>query len=450
MPAILQQYLLTSGYFYLAQVNPLTGGSPTAWTNDPIFHSIFNNESSWPLNRCIHGNDTGPGINKDQPGRGPDHQVAVNVAISATAQYVNDILDDIVKGQTAAASDVAICGLMGQEQSAACTGIHTFTVLPTLGGTHSYAAGLNNAGQVAGVASLGSGFQRATLWTASSIKNLDSNLADPIPDAFGRWPYGFFGSNAVAVNGIGQAVGTELDGSFTSCCARRPVLWSGSNRVFLPVLGSIFSDAYATGINDAGQIIGLDQSVGRDHAVLWNGTSAPIDLGSNAALNGINSHGQIAGTIFRSSGVARATVWNGTVPFDLGTLDGVSWSSSQALAINDVGQVVGVSNALGQPEHVVLWTLGATTPPVDLGATGRPMSINKGGKIVGFNGRRAILWIAGSSVTDLNSYLDTNTRNAGWVLLEAHSINDNGLISGIAFNNLTGANRGFLLRPSGI
>ena len=82
------------------------------------------------------------------------------------------------------------------------------------------------------------------------------------------------------------------------------------------------------------------------------------DLGLGSA-NGINEAGQIVGINGRTS---RATVWNGTTATDIGAL------GSTATAINNSGMVVGYSPTLDNLAlHATLWNGSTTT---DLGTLG--------------------------------------------------------------------------------
>ena len=93
---------------------------------------------------------------------------------------------------------------------------------------------------------------------------------------------------------------------------------------------------------------------------------------------------------------------------DLGTLGG---TNSQALALNALGQVVGWSELADGSQHAMLWD--------------------------------------GTSLIDLNSFLDPALVSDGWVLKEAAGINDHGAIVGTVINPLLGINDGhaFLLSP---
>jgi probable HAF family extracellular repeat protein len=90
---------------------------------------------------------------------------------------------------------------------------------------------------------------------------------------------------------------------------------------------------------------------------------------------------------------------------DLGTLGG---RSSAAYGINDAGQVVGGSSLSGDSAyHATLWDHG--------------------------------------TVIDLNSFLDSNTVSAGWVLDVARGINDRGWIVGSVSNTIIHASHAFVL-----
>jgi len=128
----------------------------------------------------------------------------------------------------------------------------------------------------------------------------------------------------------------------------------------LGTLGGLTSTA--TGLNDAGQIVGYSAtSDGTTHA-FRTVANMPInpatdDLGTlggpNSQATGINASGQVAGTSENSQGVPRAfrTAANARInPFtdDLGTLGGIT---STAAAINASGQVVGYALTSDGKEH---------------------------------------------------------------------------------------------------
>jgi probable HAF family extracellular repeat protein len=134
---------------------------------------------------------------------------------------------------------------------------------------------------------------------------------------------------------------------------------------------------------------------------------------------------------------------------DLGDLPGGS-DYSEALGINDSGQVVGLSVATTGP-RAFLWSSG--TGIQDLGDLpgGSDQSaangINDSGQVVGSSyaatGDRAFLWSSGSGMFDLNDYLDAS--GSGWTLYSARAVNDAGQIVGSGY--IGGQPHAFLLTP---
>jgi probable HAF family extracellular repeat protein len=154
-----------------------------------------------------------------------------------------------------------------------------------------------------------------------------------------------------------------------------------------------------------------------------------------------------------------ATFWNGVSSVDLGTLAGGD-QGSYARGMNDAGQVVGNSYtylAGNQVFHAFLWD-GAKM--LDLSASDGlwesvAYDINNGGQVVGSrlgpsdpSSYHATLWDGGTA-TDLNIYLDASDVTAGWILRDAVGINDNGWITGTAYNKLSGKQHAYLLSLPG-
>jgi probable HAF family extracellular repeat protein len=200
------------------------------------------------------------------------------------------------------------------------------------------------------------------------------------------------------------------------------------------------SGATATGVNDAGTVVGTTTN---GLGFVWNArTKRSRSLGTlscgGASPSAISDRGFVAGSgnvrVAGGGCETRAVRWapGASRPRDLGTLGG---SYSVAYDVNDSGVVVGVSATASGDTHAFRWD-PRTGRMRDLGTLGGPSStaraINDAGTIVGAAGGEgsdhAVLWRAGSStIVDLG-------YPAGWIAASASDINDRGDIVGIAYS----------------
>ena len=167
--------------------------------------------------------------------------------------------------------------------------------------------------------------------------------------------------------------------------------------------------ATATGINEAGMVVGSEDGA----PFVWRPAIANATVGSfvelgklpehrggKGAATAINRHGDVVGfcETVDSTGavVTRAVHWRAgtTEPVPLGTLlpagaPGEFRGNSRAFSINDVGQVVGVSDAPSGPRAFIFdpavgELLELPRPPVDPAAgPSEALAINNFGAIVG-------------------------------------------------------------------
>ena len=168
----------------------------------------------------------------------------------------------------------------------------------------------------------------------------------------------------------------------------------------------------------------------------------------------VNASGQVAGFSVTSSGALDAVVWNGTTPTVLTSVGG---TTSQANGINASGQVVGVSDTLGNAaKDAVEWNGTTPTNLGNLGGSGGSVaySINDSGQVVGNssttgNASYDGFLYTGGTMYDLNNIIEPGSGVTDIEFLEYGSsdvINDNGQI--VASGTYEGNTVGVLLTPT--
>src|ERR1019366_3381977 len=191
------------------------------------------------------------------------------------------------------------------------------------------------------------------------------------------WIFLFILAATLAVHANGQNTTTHA------------FLWSSA--IGMQELGSIGGgSSYATGINNAGQIVGYYEASGTYRAFLWTANTGMQDLGTlggdSAIASGINSAGQVVGSASNASGDVHAFLWTATSGMrDLG--DTLRGTFSDAVAINDLGDVTGTASEVANICYVAF----LQTPPKKwmkaLGTLGSRFSygyaINAGATVVG-------------------------------------------------------------------
>lgn len=285
--------------------------------------------------------------------------------------------------------------------SSAPGGGYTAIDLGTLGGSWSYAWGVNQLGQIVGESRDAAEWGQAFVWTDGEMVAIN-----PLPRPTGCVVGGGNGW-AYDINNSGQIVGGSGIG----------FLWQdGSSIPLAPLSGC--GVAYA--INEAGWVVGTDRM--GPTAFLWR-NGEYTDLGQWAAYD-VNDVGQVAGA---SMYPHSAFLWDDGVVTYTGTLGGMS---SAAFGINDAGDLVGSSFTTGKVIHAFLWRDGVMTDLGTLGGTwSEATAINNAGQVVGTSQTEgnatahAFLWQDGV-MTDLG------TLGGTWS--EAYDINDAGWIVGVS------------------
>ncbi|NHQ87912.1 PEP-CTERM sorting domain-containing protein [Iodobacter sp. HSC-16F04] len=314
-----------------------------------------------------------------------------------------------------------------------------FTDLGTLGGTKSSAISINNLGQVVGFSyEVNSTLSRATLWENNKITNLGGAFNVP--------------SYATDINDSGTVVGSKnLPGPWGGFSVSRPLQWQGTQASELSTLGG--PNGAINSINNSGKMAGSSDLVANSlfHAAVWENTAKPSDLGILGAMGsvaiGVNNPGQVVGYT-TDKGIGHAAVWNGGTGTQLKDYGFMSYAN----AVNDHGLIagtVGLDN-MNKVSRAALWQGDSLLELAGLGGdTSFARAVNNAGQVVGVsslaNGTyRAALW-AGQQIIDLNSYLSSEEIAAGWQLTSANSINNSGWVVGDALNSKTGESHAYMM-----
>lgn len=290
-----------------------------------------------------------------------------------------------------------------------------------LGGPNSFAIGLNDAGVVVGEAetsdndkedfcAFGSGFRCAPFVWQNGVMMQLPTLGGPngAVDTI---------NNAGWIAGIAQTAASDKSCVEPILHQYQGVIWGplpGQIRVLRPLPGDTVS--VPLWMNDQGQTVGTSglcsntlivPPIVGPHAVLWDSDGTPFDLGNlggtvditlpavgNRGLYINNRGAVVGGSTLAGNKTAHAFVWTRDAGMkDLGVLNGDV--NSGALAINDRGEIVGVSNDEKGNLRPFLWRNGLMTDLNTLVPTDSPLhlifaiGINNRGEIVGFGATKS-------------------------------------------------------------
>jgi probable HAF family extracellular repeat protein len=355
--------------------------------------------------------------------------------------------------------------------------VYVVSKLTGLGGTGtSQGGGINNRGWVAGYSARTDGIRHAALWQGTTVTDLGT-LGGATSHSSAQWP---------GVNNRGTVVGISQTGvqdplqESWSCSAFLPAngqsclgfVWQAGVLRALPTLGG--NNGFAAGVNNRGQVVGWAETPVHDptcqapqvlqfRAVLWDHGHArqlrPLHGDSTSAATAINQRGQVVGisgacdvSVGRFS-ATHAVLWepDGSV-VDLGSLGGVGWHTP--MAINERGDVVGFSNPPdgdlnADSLRAFLWTRERGMQ--DLGRLpgdqySQALDINNAGQIVGVSCAavcHAVLWQDGSMI-DLQTLAAPGFTDILW---SARGINDAGQITGRLRDTGLGRFVAFVAKP---
>jgi probable HAF family extracellular repeat protein len=348
--------------------------------------------------------------------------------------------------------------------------------LAALNGGNSQGGGINEHDWVAGYTGGPDGTRHAAFWRNQTPFDLGTLGGIDGLHSSAQWP-GV--NNAGLVVGISQTAALDTLGETWSCAAFIPAnghvclgfVWDGALRA-LPTLGG--ENGFAAGVNDRGDVVGWAETPLHDptchmpqvlqfRAVRWDRSGAAHELppfpgDSTSAATAINDQGQVVGisgecdvAVGRRS-ATRAVMWDGDQVVNLGSLGGDFWHTP--MAINNHGDVVGFSNPPGgdldaDSVRAFLWTRDGGMK--DLGKLAgddfsQALGINMHGQIVGVSCGavcHAVLWQDGKMLK-LQDLVGAGFPDLLW---SARDVSDSGKITGRLIDHSTGKTFAFVATP---
>ena len=344
------------------------------------------------------------------------------------------------------------------------------------------ANGINDRGQVVGQANReGDTVSHAALWIRGSTPLDLGTLGGPDTNSAVAWPVK---SNNGLIVGISDTDEVNPLGEAFSCwpffapgVPTRKICkgfrWEQGKLTALPPFPGGYN-SYATAANNRGQVVGWAENGVHDsscnpafqilqfRAVLWGPHGEmqelpPLPGDSTSAATAINDKGQVVG-ISGACGIAvgdvsaaHSVIWENGVPTRIGDFGGHTWNTPTA--INNDGVVVGFSLPADKEGtrfyRAFVWTREAGTRMLDQiegDVRSAALGINDDGQIVGFSRTagavlRAVMWEnADATIQNLNYLVSSDSP----YLLIAGDLNNSGRIAGY-----TGDGFGFLATPTG-
>jgi probable HAF family extracellular repeat protein len=368
---------------------------------------------------------------------------------------------------------MGLCGALAAPRQAAAQTPRSYFVVNLgnpLGGPVSLGSSVNDEGWAAGGATTADSTEHAVLWLGTalhlgSLGGPNSNIAWPNPSTRG------------ALVGIAELAAMDPNREGWSCAGFFPTttyhvcrgfLWRDDKMTALPTLGG--TNGYGASLNNRGQAVGWAETTVHDstctppqilqfEAVIWGPNKdqivqlPPFPGDPDSAATGINDAGQvigisgICGTAIGEFSAHHALLWENGQPIDLGNFGGVAWNTPTA--INNRGQVAGFADLPGDEAGGLnpigfLWTkqLGLVKLlPYPGDVNSLAWGINEQGTVVGQSidstgNSRAVIWQYGVMTSaqgvlpvDLNSLIPADSS---LYVVEVNDINDRGEISGQA------------------
>lgn len=315
------------------------------------------------------------------------------------------------------------------------THIYQFKHIPSLGGNYAYGRDINQHGHIVGDSYLADNkTQHAFLYQDNQTTDIDHPIFDNQCIA-----------NAINANNL-------IVGQFKSIKAQHPHYQAfayDAHHKTITILGSAnHSSSFANDVNDNGLVVGYGVTSENNNAAFiafadqQNSARQLGTLGGNHSVaSAINNATHVVGYSAVNDLDTHAFIYHQEKMHSLGTLGG---ASSFAYDINEKGIIVGSAYNTDGEDHAFLYNPDKRPCMKDLGTLGGRVSVANGinihQQVVGYSftagdtDAHAFLY-QHNQMIDLNDLLDKTTKENGWVLNEALSINDQGDIVGIAYND---------------
>jgi len=242
-------------------------------------------------------------------------------------------------------------------------------------------------------------------------------------------------SVAADINEVGEVAGTAVSPAGDS----RPFMWSQqTGRLNLPCPGI---DCSAVAINGNGSVLLTGtEYYGHTRSWLWHPEKGLVAIGTlggqTTRASDINELDQVIGTSETAGGIEQAFVWSPDA--GITNLGGMT-----ALAINDLGQVVGWAGL-----YSFFWDPATGFRRIgEIGVVAKPLYINNAGEVVGYAAferdtpPRAFLWTPSQGIVDLG-FLSGDRMSC------AYRVSDTGEIFGVS-TDAVGEGRGVVWSRDG-
>jgi len=220
----------------------------------------------------------------------------------------------------------------GHQHAYSYTTAGVFTDLGMVpGGTTAAASSINASGQITGNATVGVA-THTFLYSGGTMTDIG--------------PVGGLDNQGIAINSSGTIAGYTEDGP------EQAFTYSGT--------ATDYGQGELFGINNAGTSVG-DNGLSSNAPIIISSTGVITTLGTfggtSASAYGINSAGDVVGFSYTTGNASEdAFVYIGGVMYDLNSVldgSGAGWSLTDAVGINDSGQIVG-DGMIGGQFHIFL------------------------------------------------------------------------------------------------